>query len=90
MDGWGDFMASATRRFADEPWSNADLFFLASALSQGMSLAQAAGFLGRTEAEARKQGALMTAGRHRQNRRRGHRRRNSTPHPKSVVAFKAG
>ena len=38
-----------TRRSSGERWSNADLLFLASALDRGMSLAETAGFLGRTE-----------------------------------------
>jgi len=64
-----NFMTSMTRQYADVPWSKADLLFLASALSRGMSLVEAAGFLGRTEEEARRQGGLITAARHRQNRR---------------------
>jgi hypothetical protein len=36
-----------------QPWSQADLFFLGDALRRGLSLAQVAGFLGRTEDEVR-------------------------------------
>jgi hypothetical protein len=59
----------AVHHLALVPWTKADLLFLASALSRGISLVEAAGFLGRTEEEARRQGALITAARHRQNRR---------------------
>jgi hypothetical protein len=34
-------------------WSNADLYFLRHALEHGMSFAEVAGFLGRTEDEVR-------------------------------------
>jgi hypothetical protein len=36
-----------------QPWSQADLFFLMDALRRGLSVAQVAGFLGRTEDEVR-------------------------------------
>jgi hypothetical protein len=36
-----------------EAWSKTDLFFLRSALKHGMSFAQVAGFLRRTEDEVR-------------------------------------
>jgi hypothetical protein len=38
----------------DEPWSKPDLLFLSSALKQGMSFAEAAGFLCRDKDEVRK------------------------------------
>jgi hypothetical protein len=82
----GDFMASATRHNSDEPWSNADQFFLTSALSRGMSLAEAAGFLGRTEDEVGKRAALITAARLQHRRRIVHR---CKPLTKTVAASKA-
>ena len=60
-------MLDVTRGAPDEPWSSADLLFLASALSRGMSLADAAGFLGRTEGEVRKRSVLISAAPRRQN-----------------------
>jgi hypothetical protein len=38
---------------ADEPWTRADLFFLADAVEHGMPFADVAGFLSRTETEVR-------------------------------------
>jgi hypothetical protein len=38
----------------DKTWSKPDLFFLSSALKQGMSFAEAAGFLRRDQDEVRK------------------------------------
>jgi hypothetical protein len=38
---------------AGEDWSKADLHFLSDAVARGMSLAEVAGFLGRTEDEIR-------------------------------------
>jgi len=38
----------------DQPWSKPDLLFLSSALKQGMSFAEAAGFLCRDKDEVRK------------------------------------
>ena len=35
----------------NEPWTNADLLFLKDSLAHGMSYAEVAGFLGRTEEE---------------------------------------
>ena len=67
----GDVMRFVTHQYSGEPWSNADQFFLSNVLASGMSLAEAAGFLGRTEDEARKHGALMSSAQRRQNRRRG-------------------
>ena len=53
-----DVMLVVTRQYSGEAWSNADQFFLSNVLASGMSLAEAAGFLGRTEDEVRKYGAL--------------------------------
>jgi hypothetical protein len=64
-------MRVVTRQYSVEPWSNADQFFLSNVLASGMSLADAAGFLGRTEDEVRKHGALMSSAQRRQNLRRG-------------------
>jgi hypothetical protein len=36
-----------------EPWIKADLLFLKNSLARGMSCAEVAGFLGRTEEEVR-------------------------------------
>jgi hypothetical protein len=36
-----------------KPWARADLFFLKDSLQRGMSLAEIAGFLGRTADEVR-------------------------------------
>ena len=36
-----------------KPWERADLFFLKDSLERGMSLAEIAGFLGRTADEVR-------------------------------------
>jgi hypothetical protein len=38
---------------AGKPWARADLFFLEDSLQRGMSLAEIAGFLGRTADEVR-------------------------------------
>ena len=65
----GDVMLVVTRQYSGEAWSNADQFFLSNVLASGMSLAEAAGFLGRTEDEVRKYGALMSAAQRRNNRR---------------------
>jgi hypothetical protein len=65
---WGDFMTSVARRYPEEPWSNADLLFLASALGRGVSLAESAGFLRRTEEQVRKQSELMSSARDCQKR----------------------
>jgi len=37
-----------------EPWLKSDLLFLKDSLARGMSYAEAAGFLGRTEEEVRR------------------------------------
>jgi hypothetical protein len=37
-----------------EPWLNSDLLFLKDTLAHGMSYAEVAGFLGRTEEEVRR------------------------------------
>ena len=37
----------------NEPWTNADLLFLKDSLAHGMSCAEVAGFLRRTEEEVR-------------------------------------
>jgi hypothetical protein len=44
-----------TKNVADmgKPWARADLFFLKDSLERGMSLAEIAGFLGRTVDEVR-------------------------------------
>src|SRR3981189_948747 len=65
----GDVMRFVTRQYSGEAWSNADQFFLSNVLASGMSLAEAAGFLGRTEDEVRKYGALMSSAQRRNNRR---------------------
>jgi len=44
---------------AGEDWSKADLHFLSDAVTRGMSLAEVAGFLGRTEDEVRLKIAAM-------------------------------
>ena len=85
--GWivWDFMTSGTRQHAYEPWANADQFFLTSALARGMSLADVAGFLGRTEDEVGSRAALITAARSQ------HRRARRCKHlTKSLAASKAG
>ena len=41
----GEAMPTVTRQPSGERWSNADLLFLASALDQGMSVAETAGSL---------------------------------------------
>jgi hypothetical protein len=84
----GEVMPTVTRRSSGERWSNADLLFLASALDRGMSLADTAGFLGRTEGQVRRQSELMFAGRNSPNRRLG-RRRNEWPLARTK-ALKAG
>ena len=65
----GEVMRVVTRQYSGEPWSNADQFFLSNVLASGMSLAEAAGFLGRTEDEVRKYGALISSAQRRNNRR---------------------
>jgi hypothetical protein len=42
-----------------EPWSNADLFFLKYALERGMSFAEVAGFLRRTEDAVREKAKAL-------------------------------
>jgi hypothetical protein len=86
---WGELMPTVTRRSSGERWSNADLLFLASALDQGMSLAETAGFLGRTEDQVRRQSDLMFAGRSSPNRRLA-RRRNESPLARTKAALTAG
>ena len=48
-------MADWTKHHVGEPWAQADLFFLVDALARGMSIAEVAAFLGRTEDEVRGQ-----------------------------------
>jgi hypothetical protein len=48
-------MVDGTKNRSAEPWTNADRFFLADALARGMSVAEVAAFLGRTEDEVRGQ-----------------------------------
>ena len=48
-------MVDGTKNRSAEPWTNADSFFLADALARGMSIAEVAAFLGRTEEEVREQ-----------------------------------
>jgi hypothetical protein len=48
-------MVDGTQNRSAEPWTNADRFFLADALGRGMSIAEVAAFLGRTEEEVREQ-----------------------------------
>jgi hypothetical protein len=81
-----------TRQYVHGRWTNADLLFLVSAVGQGMSLAEAAGFLGRTEEEVRKKAApLSTPVRHRQDvrRRTGHQNR-CRPLAQTLITSKAG
>ena len=52
-------MVDETKNRSAEPWTNADRFFLADALARGMSIAEVAAFLGRTEDEVR--GAMRGA-----------------------------
>ena len=44
-----------TKHHVGEPWAQTDLFFLVDALARGMSIAEVAAFLGRTEEEVREQ-----------------------------------
>jgi hypothetical protein len=46
-------VADRTKDHRGEPWDRADLFFLADAIARGMSIAEVAAFLGRTEEEVR-------------------------------------
>jgi hypothetical protein len=46
-------LTSDTAPQRSETWLRADLLFLRDALARGMSFAEVAGFLGRTEEEAR-------------------------------------
>ena len=78
-----------TRRSSGERWSNADLLFLASAVGRGMSSAETAGFLSRTEDQVRRQSDLMFAGRNIPNRRL-ERRRNESPLARTKATLKAG
>jgi hypothetical protein len=48
-------VADWTKHHVGEPWEKADLFFLLDALARGMSIAEVAAFLGRTEDEVRGQ-----------------------------------
>jgi hypothetical protein len=52
-------VVDGTMNRSAEPWTNADRFFLADALARGMSIAEVAAFLGRTEDEVR--GAMRGA-----------------------------
>ena len=85
----GEVMPTVTRRSSGERWSNADLLFLASAVGRGMSSAETAGFLSRTEDQVRRQSDLMFAGRNIPNRRL-ERRRNESPLARTKAALKAG
>jgi hypothetical protein len=85
----GEVMPTVTRRSSGERWSNADLLFLASAVGRGMSSAETAGFLSRTEDQVRRQSELLFAGRNSPNRRLW-RRRNESPHARTKAALKAG
>ena len=79
------------RQYADGPWANADLLFLVSAVGQGMSLAEVAGFLGRREKEVSKQVALITPDRHRQDaRRRVRHQKRRTAFAQTLITSKAG
>jgi len=80
-------MTSATRQHAHEPWSNADQFFLTSALARGMSLAEVAGFLGRTKDEVGSRATLIASARSQHRTRRA---RRCKPLTKSLAASKAG
>ena len=59
-------VASDTTPQRSEPWLKSDLLFLKASLARGMSYADVAGFLGRTEEEVRRKaeesdsGALLT------------------------------
>ena len=46
-------MVDGTKNRSAEPWTNADRFFLVDALARGMSIAEVAAFLRRTEEEVR-------------------------------------
>jgi hypothetical protein len=48
-------MADKTKHHVGESWERADLLFLVDALARGMSIAEVAAFLGRTEDEVRGQ-----------------------------------
>jgi hypothetical protein len=48
-------VADWTKHHVSEPWAQADLFFLVDALARGMSIAEVAAFLRRTEEEVREQ-----------------------------------
>jgi hypothetical protein len=48
-------VANWTKHHVGEPWERADLFFLLDALACGMSIAEVAAFLRRTEEEVREQ-----------------------------------
>jgi hypothetical protein len=48
-------VVDGTKNRSAKPWTNADRFFLAHALDRGMSVAEVAAFLGRTEDEVREQ-----------------------------------
>ena len=60
-------MADWTKLHVGEPWEKADLFFLLDALARGMSIAEVAAFLRRTEEEVREQ-AIMHPSRPRDKR----------------------
>jgi hypothetical protein len=52
---WEVIVADWTKLHVGEPWEQADLFFLVDALARGMSIAEVAAFLRRTEEEVREQ-----------------------------------
>jgi hypothetical protein len=47
-------LTSDTAPQRSEPWLKSDLLFLKDSLARGMSYAEVAGFLGRTEEEVRR------------------------------------
>jgi hypothetical protein len=54
-------MDGPTTNQSGETWARADLFFLKDALEHGMSFADVAGFLGRTELEVREKADITSA-----------------------------
>jgi hypothetical protein len=48
-------VADWTKHHVGEPWARAGQFFLVDALARGMSIAEVAAFVGRTEEEVREQ-----------------------------------
>ena len=53
-------VADWTKHHVGEAWAQTDLFFLVDALARGMSIAEVAAFLGRTEEEVREQSKALS------------------------------